>query len=265
MTLEELQNKLFDVLCMIDDICKKENVKYFLDGGTEIGSVREKNIIAWDDDIDIKVLREDYQAFKEAMIKNLPDNYRYIEPEDFSPCFFDFVPRIIDIDQPIRKETDEDRAYKNYQNRIGVDIFILENAPSSALAQKMMMLKLKMTYGMAMSKRYKVHKEKYSLVQKIVTGVCILMGKPFSTERLFKKWNKSMRKYENKKCEYVIPANYPLWMISYFKYEWFESCTEGELRGKKFPIPIGYDAEMTQIYGEYMKPPKDRSIYTTHM
>ena len=89
MTLPELQDKLYDVLCMVDDICKKEGIRWFLDGGTEIGSVREKDIIPWDDDIDAKILREDYPKFKAAMLKYLPENYRYIEPEEFSPYFFD--------------------------------------------------------------------------------------------------------------------------------------------------------------------------------
>ncbi|MBR4014103.1 MAG: LicD family protein, partial [Clostridia bacterium] len=92
MTLEELHNKLYDLLCIVDDICKKEGVRWFIDGGTEIGAVREKNFVPWDDDLDIKVLREDYEAFKAAMIKHLPSNYRFIEPEEFSPYFYDFVP-----------------------------------------------------------------------------------------------------------------------------------------------------------------------------
>lgn len=265
MTLPELQDKLYDVLCMVDDICKKEGIRWFLDGGTEIGSVREKDIIPWDDDIDAKILREDYPKFKAAMLKYLPENYRYIEPEEFSPYFFDFVPRIIDTTQHIREVTDEDEAYKNYQNCVGIDIFILENAPASAIGRKIMMLKCKTIYGMAMSKRYKVHKEKYSFAQKVVTGVCMFMGRFFSHEKIFKMWNKSMTKYSGKKTGWVIPANFPLQFISFFKYEWYETAAEGELRGRKFPIPVGYHPEMTQIYGDYMKPPKDRSIYNTHI
>ena len=92
MTLEELHDKLFDVLCMVEDICEKEGVKWFLDGGTEIGSVREKGFIPWDDDIDVKVLREDYEKFKAAMIKHLPANFKFIDPDEFDPYFYDFVP-----------------------------------------------------------------------------------------------------------------------------------------------------------------------------
>lgn len=265
MTLKELQDKLYGVLCLVDDICKKENVKYFLDGGTEIGSVREKDIIAWDDDIDVKILREDYPKFKEAMQKELPPNYKFVEPEEFSPYFYDFVPRIIDVTQPIREETEDDRAYKNYQNRVGVDVFVIDNAPSGALARKIHMLKIKTLYGMAMSKRYKVNREKYSAAQKLVTGVCMALGKPYSHEKIFKKWHKLTEKYNGKRTEYVIAPTFPLPFVDFYKREWYDTVAEGELRGRKFPIPGGYHAEMTQIYGDYMKPPKDKSIYVSHM
>ena len=40
MKREELHKLLFETLCIIDDICKKENVRWFLDSGTELGSLR---------------------------------------------------------------------------------------------------------------------------------------------------------------------------------------------------------------------------------
>ena len=79
MKLAEVQDRLFDLLCLIDDICRREGVTYFLDGGTEIGSVREKDIIAWDDDADIKLKWSDYPAFKDAMEKHLPEYIRLVE------------------------------------------------------------------------------------------------------------------------------------------------------------------------------------------
>ena len=265
MTLECLQDRLYEFLCLIDDICQKEGVRYFLDGGTEIGSVREKNIIAWDDDIDIKVLREDYDSFKAAMIKHLPHNYRFVEPEEFSPYFYDFVSRIIVTDEPLREETDEDRAYGNIQNRVGVDIFIFEKAPDSALARKLMLFKCKMLYGMAMSKRYAIHNESYTFSQKVTTGVCRILGKPYSLDTLFKKWWKAMTKYNGKNTSWRFPANYLIRDLGFFKHEWYESAAEGELRGRKFPIPVGYDPELTKLYGDYKHPPKDKSIYKTHI
>ena len=171
MKREELHKLLFETLCIIDDICKKENVRWFLDSGTEIGSLREQNIIPWDDDIDIKVMREDYPAFCEAMRKHLPEYLHFIEPQDYSPAFYDFIPRIYDERYPLREETAEDRYYKNYQNRIGIDVFIYDVAPDDAFKREMMKFHYKVLYGLGMSKRYQLKDEKYTGLQKLQVAV----------------------------------------------------------------------------------------------
>ena len=131
-------------------VCKKENVRWFLDSGTELASLREQDIIPWDDDMDIKVFREDYPAFCEAMRKHLPEYLHFIEPQDYSPAFYDFIPRIYDERYPLREETAEDRYYKNYQNRIGIDVFIFDVAPDSEFKRKMMKFRYKVIYGLGM-------------------------------------------------------------------------------------------------------------------
>lgn len=264
MKREELHNRLFETLCVIDDICKKEKVRWFLDSGTEIGSMRERDIIKWDDDIDIKVFREDYPAFKKAMQENLPEYMHFIEPQDYSPAFFDFIPRVYDERYPLRKETEEDRYYKNYQNRVGVDVFIFDVAPDLKFFRKLMRFQYKIIYGMGMSKRYSIKGEKYSTLQKIQVGVLRFLGRFFSVKKICKMQEKMSSKYAGKKTEWSYASNYLLNEVAFFRSDMYNDTDYGTIRGRKFPIPIGYDEELRVHYGDWTNPPKNKDAFEHH-
>lgn len=74
--------------------------------------------------MDIKILAKDYSRFLDAMKRKLPSYLHIVEPDIFSPYFYDFSIRIYDDRWLLRAETEEDLVYKNYQNRVGTDMFI---------------------------------------------------------------------------------------------------------------------------------------------
>ena len=61
----ELKEIEYKVLCDFDDVCKEIGLPYSLAYGTLLGAVRHKGFIPWDDDIDVMMLREDYEKFLE--------------------------------------------------------------------------------------------------------------------------------------------------------------------------------------------------------
>lgn len=73
--LRKVQLLELKVLKEIKRICSKHDIKYFLTGGTLIGAVRHKGFIPWDDDIDIAMMRTEYDRFME------------IAPSELSPEF----------------------------------------------------------------------------------------------------------------------------------------------------------------------------------
>lgn len=61
LTLDEIKKIELNLLVEFDKYCKANNLKYYLCYGTLIGAVRHKGFIPWDDDIDVVMLREDYE------------------------------------------------------------------------------------------------------------------------------------------------------------------------------------------------------------
>ena len=58
--LQEVQTLLLDILEVIDTIARKNNIPYWIDGGTLLGAVRHNGFIPWDDDVDVCLLKDDY-------------------------------------------------------------------------------------------------------------------------------------------------------------------------------------------------------------
>jgi phosphorylcholine metabolism protein LicD len=78
---DSYKNKLLEMLVAIDGVCKKNNIQYWLDGGTLLGAYRHGGFIPWDDDIDIGVMRADYPKLKKALTLGLPSQF-FLQTDD---------------------------------------------------------------------------------------------------------------------------------------------------------------------------------------
>ena len=69
-----------EVMCVIKQICEKYDIPYFAYYGTLLGTIRHKGFIPWDDDMDICMLRKDYQRFLEVAPRELTGEYHINSP-----------------------------------------------------------------------------------------------------------------------------------------------------------------------------------------
>ncbi len=116
-----------DILEVISRICRKYNLKWFAEAGTLLGAVREHGFIPWDDDVDIAMLRVDYEKFMKYAPKELPKGWRMVNGrKDKNPS-----EAILQINNTSKICTDPAflKKYHGCPYIIGVDIFVIDNLP----------------------------------------------------------------------------------------------------------------------------------------
>ena len=114
--LRRMQHRMTEMLVEIDKICRRHDLKYWLCSGTLLGCVRHGGYIPWDDDLDIEMLREDYEKLWPTKYLNYSPGIPYpntILPQETFPlttAMFDGV------EVPVPADTDAylRRKFGNY-------------------------------------------------------------------------------------------------------------------------------------------------------
>ena len=124
---------MLDIVEEVDQICRKNNIKYFLIAGSLLGAVRHKGFVPWDDDFDIACFREDYDRLKEILPKELP-SYLFMQTVATDPEF----PISHMCVRDSRTTCINEWAVANklrYNMGIFVDIFVLDGMPPTKKAE----------------------------------------------------------------------------------------------------------------------------------
>lgn len=88
--LQKLQEALYETLSEVKRICDKYDIRYFVTGGTAIGAYFWGKILPWDDDVDVGMMRPDYERFAEVAQAEMGDRFFLQTPktEPHTPFYF---------------------------------------------------------------------------------------------------------------------------------------------------------------------------------
>jgi len=141
--IEQIQALELEMLKEIDRICKENNIKYFLAGGSLLGAVRSGEVIPWDDDLDIGILREDYEKFRCACKAQLSDKYIYSCPSSKNGSHY--------LAEKIRlKSTYYSTRYSSaneFDDGVFVDVLIYDQTSNNKILRKLQALTLAALYN----------------------------------------------------------------------------------------------------------------------
>lgn len=86
-SLREAQLIMLKALIELDSVCKKHDIHYWLDAGTLLGAVRHSGFIPWDDDIDICMLRQDYEKLIKIASKSINQDLFFLQTKETDPSY----------------------------------------------------------------------------------------------------------------------------------------------------------------------------------
>lgn len=251
--LEELKKIQLDILNNVADFCEKNNINYWLDSGTLLGAVRHQGYIPWDDDIDIGMLRADYDRFK-LLYNNSNEKYKFFSIETDKNFNFPYG-KVLDMNT----ELYEPNKKSGEKLAINIDIFVYDNAPDDLKETQKMYRKRDILLALNIVKKapYSTKKNRFfvNTLRIPIYYILKLLPKGYFSKKIIN----NSKKYINENTNYV--GNFTAVTPIHSRKTIFDSFVKMTFEGKKYNVPVGYDEWLTDFYGDYMKlPPKEKQV-----
>ncbi|MCR5143907.1 MAG: LicD family protein [Lachnospiraceae bacterium] len=117
-----------EVVVEIARVCDRLGIKYFADFGTLLGAVRHQGFIPWDDDLDICMLRSDYNRFL-SEAPALFESWFELKSVYNDPTYDIVKARVIN-GRHMNFDRNFLERFHNCPYAVGVDIFVIDDVPN---------------------------------------------------------------------------------------------------------------------------------------
>lgn len=252
INVEELKRVQIEILNIVDDYCRKKNIAYWIDSGTLLGAVRHKGYIPWDDDIDLGMLRRDYERFVREFNQ---DNTRYKCCTMENTYYFPFAfAKIMDTETVLY----EPNKREGIKLSINIDIFAYDNAPEDSKQLKEIYDKRDKNINWY-RRRILPRWSSGDKMKRIARYFCCMPLQIIPRNLFVKRINDNIKQYDSIETGYV--GNFTADSRILCSKVVFDSFIEIEFEGRNYKAPVGYDEWLRSFYGDYMQlPPPEKRV-----
>ena len=257
--LEKLHQAELEMFKDFSNLCEKNKIEYFAISGTAIGAVRHQGFIPWDDDIDLALLRKDYERFVKAMKKDQEFCKKYdLWGPDQPHKYYNLQPTLMFKDTVFVNEN----AYAGkYRPGILMDIFIYDNLPEDEKKAVRIIKKCtryKILYIVRNVNHFKLLKGKEP-VQKVKNIICgflrlVLRAFPKSDEILFRRFMMYATMYRDKTDKYTCLFDPGSSIMDIRKSESYPTV-KLPFEDTEIRLVKNYDQQLKKHMGNYMEVP----------
>lgn len=239
----QIQEVLLAILEDIDNVCRKNDIKYSLYAGTLLGAVRHKGFIPWDDDADVVFERREYEKFMAI--------YPQAKKKEYYLMTKQWVPKVV-------KGSPSGRPEQSYF----VDILIFDSAHQNAVAHRLHVFVLKILQGML---KENINYGRYNLVGKTLVFLTHMMGKAFSPEWKLNLYVRVSQLANQKNTDKLGVFNT---LFAYIKCVFpkniVQSYEDVLFENKKFMALSASHEVLSILYGDYMMLPPEKDRVPSH-
>lgn len=257
--IKDLQNILLEVLLEMDRVCKKNDIKYTLFAGTLLGAVRHQGFIPWDDDIDVCMLRSEYEKFIKVCETDLDARY-FLQTYETDKENYKQLARLKKNDtfvlQPVY-------SLFNIHQGIGISIMPLDKVKPDTFVGEVhrsvyqFFHRFFYVLNTSRSKKFCLKmntqiKRVYRLMIHYFTYIIPKACTDYFHTRIARTFEKSDSQYVTHLTNGATKKRFKAYLV---KIKDMEDTIDGNFEGFKLPIPRNYDEILTRLYGDYMTPP----------
>ena len=253
---EELKRIQIDILKDVHDFCSSNGINYSLAYGTLLGAIRHKGYIPWDDDIDIMMLRSDYDRF----IQTFPGSFKHLSicSPELDLNYYAPYANVWD-NRTVLKEGANNADHRGKIIGIKIDVFPIDKTSSSRLFN----LYCRVLYKLWFSHRYRKDntcKHRFSIMTICLNIVADIIG----YNNIQKLIIHNAKRYINSESQYLDMLAFFNVGSRAFRAIDFDSYIDVPFEDKSFYSIAGFADFLTCAYGDYMKLPPEENRVAHH-